>query len=83
MRYPEKIAYRMVGMISVIMKITYPFVWILTNSTNLVSKVLGIKGENEENKITEEEIRLMIAEGRDARSYRTSRRGTYFQYFSI
>lgn len=74
MRYPEKIAYRMVGMISVIMKITYPFVWILTISTNLVSKFLGIKGENEENKITEEKIRLMIAEGRDARSYRTSRR---------
>lgn len=66
MRYPEKIAYRMVGMISVIMKITYPFVWILTNSTNLVSKVLGIKGENEENKITEEGIRLMIAEGKDS-----------------
>ena len=66
MRYPEKIAYRMVGMISVIMKITYPFVWILTNSTNLVSKVFGIKGENEENKITEEGIRLMIAEGKDS-----------------
>lgn len=64
MRYPEKIAYKMVGIISVIMKVTYPLVWILTKSTNLVSKILGIK-EDTENKITEEEIRLMIAEGRD------------------
>lgn len=65
MRYPEKIAYSMVGMISIIMKGTYPFVWILTKSTNCISKLLGIK-ENTENKITEEEIRLMIAEGRDS-----------------
>lgn len=65
MRYPEKIAYSMVGMISIIMKGTYPFVWILTKSTNFISKLLGIK-ENTENKITEEEIRLMIAEGRDS-----------------
>lgn len=65
MRYPEKIAYSMVGMISIIMKGTYPFVWILTKSTNFVSKLLGIK-ENTENKITEEEIRLMIVEGRDS-----------------
>ena len=43
----------MVGIISVIMKGTYPFVWILTKSTNLVSKLLGIKGDNE-NKITED-----------------------------
>ena len=65
MRYPEKIAYFMVGMISIIMKVTYPFVWVLTKSTNFISKLLGIKGEKE-NQITEEEIRLMIAEGRDS-----------------
>ena len=47
------------------MKVTYPFVWILTKSTNLVSNLLGIKGDNE-NKITEEGIRLMIAEGKDS-----------------
>ncbi len=65
MRYPEKIAYFMVGMISIIMKVTYPFVWVLTKSTNFISKLLGIKGEKE-NQITEEEIRLMITEGRDS-----------------
>lgn len=65
LRYPEKIAYFMVGPISVIMKITYPFVWILTKSTNIVSRIFGIK-DSAENKITEEEIRLMIAEGKDA-----------------
>ncbi len=64
MRYPEKIAYAMVNIITIIMKVTYPFVFILTKSTNLISKLLGIK-DNSSNKITEEEIRLMIAEGRD------------------
>lgn len=64
MRYPEKIAFAMVGFLTVLMKLAFPFVWILTKSTNIVSKLLGIK-ENSENKITEEEIRLMIAEGKD------------------
>ena len=64
MRYPEKIAYTMAGGLTVLMKIAFPFVWVLTKSTNLISKLLGIK-ENSDNKITEEEIRLMIAEGRD------------------
>lgn len=59
----ETIAFRYVNMIYVLMKITYPFVWFLTFSTNIISKMLGIK-ENSKSKVTEEEIKLMIEEGK-------------------
>lgn len=62
MNYPDKIAKFMVGSITVLSKATYPFVWILTKSTNFVCKLLGVK-EKEEASITEEDIKLMVAEG--------------------
>lgn len=62
MNSPDKIAKFMVNSITVLSKITYPFVWILTKSTNFVCKLIGVK-EKEENNITEEDIKLMVAEG--------------------
>ena len=58
MAYPNKIAYLMVNPIWIIMKIFYPFVYILTKSTNLVLKLLKVKKVEEE--VTEEEIKMMI-----------------------
>lgn len=62
MNSPDKIAKFMVNSITVLSKIAYPFVWILTKSTNFICKLFGIK-EKEEAKITEEDIKLMVAEG--------------------
>ena len=62
MNSPDKIAKFMANTITVLSKVTYPFVWILTKSTNFVCKLLGVK-EKEENDITEEDIKLMVAEG--------------------
>ena len=62
MNSPEKIAKVMVGVISVLSKVAYPFVWILTKSTNAVCKMFGVK-EKEETEVTEEDIKLMVAEG--------------------
>ena len=62
MNYPDRIAKFMVNTITVLAKVTYPFVWVLTKSTNFVCKLLGVK-EREENNITEEDIKLMVAEG--------------------
>ena len=59
MTYPEQISFGMVNIIWVIMKIFYPFVWLLTKSTNIVLKVFGVK-KNEEEVIEEEAIKLMI-----------------------
>lgn len=45
-------------------KIALPFVWILSKSTQLLTKILGIS--EQDNKVTEEEIKSIIQEGTDA-----------------
>lgn len=57
----EKIAKIVAGPMKVLSLITSPFVWILARSTSLVSGMLGIR--DLEQKVTEEEIKSMIAEG--------------------
>lgn len=64
MKNYEKIAYGTVGVIRVIAVITSPFVKLLTASTNLVSKIFGVSAENEET-VTEEEIRMMVDVGEE------------------
>lgn len=66
MQYPEKISYFVVNSITLLMKIAYPFVWILTKSTNLLIKLIGIKTDkNKEDKLDLEEIKLIISDGRN------------------
>lgn len=60
MNYAEKIALFMAYPIFIIAKIFSPVVWFLTFSTNMVLKIFGIKEENQQNNITEEEIRMLI-----------------------
>ena len=64
MKYYEKIAYYTIGPIRIISMLTAPFVKILTASTNMISKIFGVD-EAEEEIVTEEEIRMMIAEGEE------------------
>lgn len=64
MKYYEKIAYYTIGPIRIISILTAPFVKILTASTNMISKIFGVD-EAEEEIVTEEEIRMMIAEGEE------------------
>ena len=64
MKYYEKIAYATIGPIRGISIITAPFVRLLTASTNMVSKIFGV-GEADEEIVTEEEIKMMIAEGEE------------------
>jgi putative hemolysin len=45
----------------VVSLITYPFIWLLTKSTQLLVTVFGIK--QRENAVTEEEIKAIISEG--------------------
>lgn len=60
----EKLAYASIGIIRTISIFTAPFVKLLTTSTNLVSKMFGVK-ENEEEVVTEEEIRMMVDVGEE------------------
>ena len=64
MKYYEKISYATIGVIRAISIITAPFVKLLTFSTNIVSKLFGV-GEAEEEVVTEEEIKMMIADGEE------------------
>lgn len=64
MKYYEKVAYASIGIIRFISIIASPFVKILTKSTNIISKIFGIS-ENEEEIVTEEEIKMMIDEGQE------------------
>lgn len=64
MKYYEKIAYSTIGVIRTISVITSPFVKLLTASTNMISKLFGV-GEEEEEIVTEEEIKMMIDEGEE------------------
>lgn len=64
MKYYEKISFATVGIIKTISICTAPFVKLLTFSTNIISKIFGVTGEEEEN-VTEEEIRMMIDVGEE------------------
>ena len=64
MKNYEKIAYGTVGVIKAISVITSPFVKLLTASTNVISKLFGVSAQDEET-VTEEEIRMMVDVGEE------------------
>ena len=64
MKNAEKVANFSIGIIKVISIITAPFVKFLTFSTNVISSLFGVK-ENEEETVTEEEIRMMVEVGEE------------------
>lgn len=64
MKYYEKISFATIGAIKGISVITAPFVKLLTWSTNVVSKIFGV-GEQEEEVVTEEEIKMMVDQGEE------------------
>ncbi len=64
MKYYEKIAFSSIGVIRFLSVITLPFVKVLSAVTNFISKLFGIS-ENEEEVVTEEEIKMMIDEGEE------------------
>ena len=64
MKNPEKIAYGSIGVIRFIHIITSPIVNFLNFSTNMVCKLFGV-GPQDEETVTEEEIRMMVDVGEE------------------
>lgn len=62
---PEKLAYAVVGTITVLGRLMHPFVRLLTLSTNLVLRVLRVDPNQVDRSVTEEEIRMMVDVGRE------------------
>lgn len=58
---PEQIAKFVAAPMRIVSWITYPFIWLLTQSTGFVSKIFNIKPD--QTHVTEEEIKAMINEG--------------------
>jgi putative hemolysin len=58
---PETIGKALAGIMDVISKATFPFIWLLTLSSNALYKIFRI--DNSDNSVTEEEIKAMINEG--------------------
>ena len=60
---PERIAGVVAVPMQIIAKITAPFVWLLTVSTRTLLGILRLQGS--ESRVSEEEIRLLVAEGHE------------------
>lgn len=65
MRNPEKLARAVCGIIMAISTVTKPVVWFLSVSTNAVLRLFGINPHEEEEPVSEEEIRMMIDIGEE------------------
>jgi putative hemolysin len=61
LRNPERIACRVAGPMTALSRVAAPLVWVLDRSGKAVLRVLG-HGKIEANKITEEEVKSVIAE---------------------
>lgn len=56
---PERIAVMFSPLMQLLSKLAYPFVWLLSVSTRLTNKMLGVKS-GEERPITEEELKFIL-----------------------
>ena len=65
MKYPEKMSFASCNIINLLSVIVAPFVSLLTISTNAISKLFGVNGE-ETQKVTEEEIKMLVNEGKES-----------------
>jgi len=65
MHHSEKVSFRVVGFLLFIQKLTKPFIFILSISTNFVSRIFGIDPNADPDNVTEEEIRMMVDVGEE------------------
>ena len=63
MQRPEKISFRIVGILLFFSKLFAPFVKVLAVSTNAVVRLFGFNPHADEETVTEEEIRMMVDVG--------------------
>ncbi|MFA5302165.1 MAG: hemolysin family protein [Bacteroidales bacterium] len=60
----DKIAKAMSGLMKLLRQLTYPFVWLLSKSTKGIMMLFGLS-DMKEAKVTEDEIKALIDEGRE------------------
>lgn len=65
MKKAEVMALSLSGTLDLVAKVFRPFVALLTGSTNGVLRMIGISPEEEDEKVTEEEIRMLLMTGNE------------------
>lgn len=65
MKYSERFAYSLAGVILLFCYIFSPFIWLLEKSTNGILRLFGIRPSDLEENVTEEEIISMVNEGQE------------------
>ena len=65
MKKTEAMAMGMANILYAVAKIFTPIVWFLSASTNTVLRLMGINPKEEEEKVTEKEILIMLTEGNE------------------
>lgn len=65
MKKADQLALGMAGMLYGVSKIFAPLVFLLTKSTNLILRLIGLNPDENEEQVSEEEILLMLAEGKE------------------
>lgn len=65
MKKSDRVARGAVGVIMGIAKVTKPIVWLLSASTNGVLRLIGVNPQEDEESVTEEEIRMMVDIGEE------------------
>lgn len=63
MKHSESMALLLAGLLTFVSKAFAPFVWVLSKSTNAMLRLFRIDPNEEEEEVTEEDIRLMIDSG--------------------
>jgi putative hemolysin len=62
LRNPEAFACSVAPMMSIVSRVTAPVVWVLDASGNIIFRLLGLSAEQEEEKVTDEDLRSLVAE---------------------
>lgn len=65
MKYKDKLARAMCSVLSFLAKVLAPVIWFLTLSTNAVLRLFGIKPNEKEESVSEEDIVIMLDAGAD------------------
>ena len=63
LKNPEKVSLALSAPLGLVSTVFAPFVWLLTRSTNGILRLLGVDPNEQDNAVTEEEIRMMVETG--------------------
>ncbi len=63
MKKSDQLSLALAGLLSFVSKLFAPLVWLLTVSTNGILRLLGMKAEDEEEEVSEEEIQMILEKG--------------------